>query len=289
MTSVVHLLANPTAGAGAAGTLLAIVRRRAQARGLETVDISGVDADDALRAARAAVANGAERLVVIGGDGVVHTAVQAVAQSATVLGVVPVGTGNDFVRGVGLLAESDEAIDAALGPATAIDAIRTKHGWIASVATAGFSADVNRRANALSWPRGQRRYTVATLREIPRLQLHAVTLTVDGVSHEMPVALIAVANTAWFGGGMAISPNADPTDGLLDVTVVRDSTRIEMLRFFPRVYAGTHLQHPKVSSYRGKSITIASDTLELWGDGECMGPTPVTLEAVPNAINLATG
>ena len=79
--------------------------------------------------------------------------------------------------------------------------------------------------------------------------------------------MIAVANTAWFGGGMHICPDADPDDGLLDVTVVDGVGRIELLWFFHRVFKGTHLDHPKVHTHRGRRIEIAAE-VAFWGDGE---------------------
>src|SRR5690606_6758699 len=120
--------------------------------------------------AAAAVNAGAERLVVVGGDGLVRIAVGAVATSKTVLGIVPQGTGNDFARALGLLAgKLEDQVDRALQTPVSVDAMRTNHGWVASVATLGFSGDVTARANALRWPRGSQRYTVATLLQLPRL------------------------------------------------------------------------------------------------------------------------
>jgi len=284
----VPILVSPDAGRGEARSSLAGVFDTVRRAGLEPRDITGASAAGSLAAAQHEVAEGAERLLVVGGDGLVNLALQAVATTPTILGVVPVGTGNDFVRGIdGFESETVLATERALGPGRDLDAIRTNHGWVASVATAGFSGDVNARANSLRWPRGPKRYSVATVLQLPRLQTRDITLTVDGHRHQLRSALIAIANTAWFGGGMEICPGADPADSILEVTVVADVGRLEMLRFFDRVFKGTHLGHAKVTTLRGREILIECEQLDLWGDGELLGSAPVQLTAVPGALRLA--
>ncbi len=284
----VPILMSPDAGRGEAAPAMEIVTNVLHSSGLEATDITGSDPAASLEAAQQAVSLGAERLIIIGGDGLVNLGLQAVAGTDTVLGVVPVGTGNDFVRGIdGFVTETAAAAQQALGASRDIDAIRTDHGWVASVATAGFSGDVNARANQLRWPTGPKRYSVATVMQLPAMAARDVKLTVDGSTHSVRSALIAVANTAWFGGGMQICPAADPTDSMLEVTVVGDVGRLEMLRFFGRVFKGTHLEIPSVTTYRGREISIDCSQLELWGDGEPLGPAPVTLTAVSGALKLA--
>jgi len=284
----VPVLVSPDAGRGGAATASAAVMSALRALGAEPDDITGSNATESLAAACAEVSSGAERLIVVGGDGLVNLGLQAVAASPTILGVVPVGTGNDFVRGIaGFETRLESAVAQALHDPVELDAIRTNHGWVASVATAGFSGDVNSRANKLRWPSGPNRYSVATMLELPRLKSRNVTLDLDGKIHELRATLIAVGNTAWFGGGMQICPSADPSDGMLEVTVVEDVGRVEMLRFFGKVFKGTHLEHSKVSTFRGHEICIESPDLELWGDGELLGSAPAELVARPGALRLA--
>ena len=285
--SAVHLLVSPNAGRGKAASSVTKVANALRAEGADLVDITGVDAAASSAAAHRAVAEGATRLVVVGGDGLVHLALQAVAQTDVALGVVPVGTGNDFAAALGLPDDPEVAARLALGDPTPLDAIRVGDRWVASVAMAGFSADVNERANRMRFPRGTSRYTLATFRELPGLHHRRLTLTVDGRPHQFEVALVAVGNTSSFGGGMQISPDADPGDGLLDVTVVADIGRIDLLRFFRLVFDGRHLDHPKVHTLRGTEIRIEGDELELWGDGEPVASAPLTLTALPGALALA--
>jgi diacylglycerol kinase (ATP) len=288
MSDRIHLLVSPEAGRGRADGAHAAVVATLRGEGVEPIDITGADAAGSLAAARQAVDEGIHRILVVGGDGLVQLALQAVATTDTVLGVVPVGTGNDFVRGLeGFATDIEPATRAALGPPTPLDAIRTDDCWVASVATAGFSGDVNERANRLRRPKGPSRYTLATMLELPRLERRELAVIVDGRRHEYRSALVAVGNTGWFGGGMAICPDADPTDGQLDVTVVGDVSRIELLRFFRLVFSGSHMRHPKVTAHRGAEVRLESAGLPLWGDGEPIDVAPATLRAVPGALRLA--
>ncbi len=289
MTATVHLLANPQARAGGAAAEVATTARVLRDRGLTVVDLAAADAPEVEALARAAVAEGAERLVVVGGDGMVHLAIQAVAGTPTVLGLVPSGSGNDFARGVGVPTERPAAIEAALDEPAPVDLMRIGDRWAASVATAGFSVDVNARANAMRWPSGGSRYTIATLRELPRLAARRFELRIDEEPLAVPATLVTVANTSNFGGGMRITPGADPTDGVLDVTVVGAVGRVELLRWFRTVFSGTHLEHPKVTTYRGRRITIAAPRTEVWADGEPVARAPATIEVAPGALRLAGG
>lgn len=244
---------------------------------------------DSAAAGPPALAERAERLVAVGGDGTVRLALQTVAGTPIVMGIVPAGTGNDFARAFGLRPDADlgAAVARALGPHRAVDAISTPRGWVATSVTGGFSGDVNRRGSAMRFPSGPSRYTAATLAELPRLRARPVAVTADGRRRNFDAAFVVVANTAFFGGGMAICPEADPGDGLLDVLVVGAVGRIELLRLFPRVFKGTHVAHRKVSQFRGRVVEIDGDGIELWGDGDPLGPAPLRLEAAPGAVRLA--
>jgi diacylglycerol kinase (ATP) len=288
--TTVHVLGNPAAGDGRGHVVVERVLAAIRARGLDAVELRAAGRAGALSAVATAVADGATRLVIVGGDGLAHLAVQAIAGTTVVLGIVPVGTGNDLARGLGLpTGDVDAAVDRALGDGIAIDAMRTNHGWAASVATLGFSATVNARANRLRRPRGSQRYTVATLLELPRLRPLPLRIELDGVRHEVDVSLLAVANTAYFGGGMRICPEASPTDGTLDLAIIGAVGRVTLLRVFPKVFSGRHVTHPAVTMLTGRHlrITVADDRdAPFWGDGEPMGPAPLDIDVVPGALHV---
>jgi diacylglycerol kinase (ATP) len=204
------VVVNPTAGKGRAAHAGAGVLAGLRRAGHDVVDLSGPDADAALARARAAVAGngvpagGVDALVVVGGDGMVHLGVQAVAGTDVPLGIVPVGTGNDFAATLGLPVRDPAAAGAALcraldagaaGRRPVDAALVTGPGladgprWVAGAVSAGLDAAVNARANRLRHPRGSARYTVAAALELLRYRPWSYRLTFDGVAD--PVAAVA--------------------------------------------------------------------------------------------------
>ena len=284
------MLVSPRGGRGRAAAAAPVVRRVIEQAGHTPVDISGASAEESADAARAVVAAGAKRLIAVGGDGTLHLALQGAADRDEVLGLVPAGTGNDYARAFGLFGLSvEEAAARALGPARPVDVIRTDRGrWVAFSVTGGFSVDVNVRADRMRFPKGPSRYTVATLLTMPGLRHRELIVTVDGQRAQLRSALFAVNNTPTFGGGMAICPDADPADGLIDVCAVGPASRTTMLRLLPKVFEGGHVGHHHVHMMRGRTVTIEGE-MNLVADGEELGPAPITLEVVPGALQFAAG
>ncbi|HEX6873628.1 MAG TPA: YegS/Rv2252/BmrU family lipid kinase [Micromonosporaceae bacterium] len=290
------VLQGPTAGRGRHNHTVADVLRALGTAGPTVRILDAHTVPDALDACRQAVAEGAAALVAVGGDGTVHLAIQAVAGTMVPFGVVPAGTGNDFATEVGIPADpvaAAKAVSEALraGRTRAVDLARLVgpdgyDRYFAAVLGAGFDAIVNERANAMRWPRGPLRYDLATYLELARLKPRQYTITVDGVAHELAAVLVAVGNSASYGGGMRICPEADNTDGLLDVVVAGPISRATLVRLKPRVYQGTHISHPKVISMRAKIVEIAADGITTYVDGERACPLPVTITAEPGALRL---
>lgn len=292
----IAVLANPTAARGRHRGLLPAIVDRLGTTGRPVRLLDARTAVEAQAQCHAAVAEGAAALVTIGGDGTVHLALQAVARTEVALGPVPAGTGNDFALAAGLPADplaATEAIAAAalagrshpidLALLTAPDGTRR---WYGAVLAAGFDAVVNERANRMRWPRGPRRYDIAIVAELARLRARRYTLRLDGAVHEVDAVLVAVGNSASYGGGMRICPDADPTDGLLDILVGGRFSRRELMQIKPRVYAGTHVTHPLVDTYRARTVEIDADGITAYVDGERATSLPVTVTAVPGAVRV---
>ena len=236
------------------------------------------------------IAGEIERLVLCGGDGLIHRCLPHVAGTGIDVAVVPVGSGNDFARAFGLDHRNAVAVAAAApdhADVAAVDLIRTGDRYAASVVTAGYSGRVNATANDLRFPPGRAKYTVSALLEIGRLSATPTRLHVDDgdtvIDDEL--VLIAVGNTGWFGGGMHICPDADPTDGLLDVLTLGRVGRFALARWLPRVFGGSHVGHPAVTTVRARSVSIEASE-PLWADGEPFAEAPVTLTAAPGALRL---
>lgn len=295
-TGAVAVLANPVAGRGRHAGLLPTVCDLLAGTGRPVHLLSAGSAAEASDACRAAVAGGAAALVTVGGDGTVHAALQALAGTGVPLGPVPAGTGNDFAAATGLptdpIAAATLIADALrTGREYRVDlarvsaAARPDH-WYGAVLAAGFDAIVNERANRMRWPSGPRRYDLAILIELVRLRARRYRVTLDGEPHDLDAVLVAVGNCASYGGGMRICPAADPTDGLLDVVVAGPVGRGTLIRIKPRVYRGSHLDHPQVHSYRARQVTLEAAGVTGYADGERLGPLPMTVTAVPGALRL---
>jgi len=287
----VAVLVNAVAGRGRAARALPAVTAALTAVGVAPRLLTAVDRADAERQAAAAVADGVAALTALGGDGAAHAALQAVAGTGTPLGLLPAGTGNDLALALGVprdpvRAARELAADLLSGSVRRIDATRTGDRWWATVLCCGFDSAVTDRANRLRWPRGPRRYDVAILAELARLRPRPVTLTVDGVAGDREVTLIAVGNTAWYGGGLRIAPGADPTDGLLDVVVVGPVSRRELVRTRPRLAAGTHVDHPSVTVLRGREVCLDGSGLSTYADGEPVSALPAVSVCVPGAVGV---
>jgi diacylglycerol kinase (ATP) len=238
-----------------------------------------------------ALADGVSGIVAMGGDGTVHIALQAVAGTSAVLGIVPVGTGNDMAAGFGVPGDPVEAAERIVAGQTRVyDLARLEsereQRWYGGVMAAGFDAIVNERGNAMRWPKGPRRYDIAILVELARLKAKRYQLTMDGVAHEIDAVLLAVGNIPCYGGGMRICPDADPTDGKLDVVWAEPVSRSTLIRIKPRVYKGTHIEHPKVKQARVRQIRIDATGIVCYADGERIAPLPVTVTAVPGALTV---
>lgn len=282
--ATVHLLLNParTRRRGVDDKIRALI----QQRGHEIVDLRPPGAAEVAATIRKAMDEGLTRLIVAGGDGLIHQALPALAGTDVTVGIVGVGTGNDFSRALGLPTKMEPAVAAALADPAPVDLIEADNGrFAASVITGGFSGHVNERANGLRFPPGQQRYTVATLLELGRLSPVPLRITVDDETHEGPATLFAVANSRFFGGGMAICPTADHRDGLLDVTIVGPTSAFALARMLPTVFSGRHVSHPAVTTLRGKRIEVTTDA-DLWADGEPFAGRVFT--AAPGALQVAS-
>ena len=285
--SQVSLLVNTQAGGGRAGPASKAVVAYLRDLGVETEVLAPTSPEDALEAARQVSAMGAGRLLVVGGDGLIRLAASALAGGTTVLGVVAAGTGNDAARALNLLHGSlEEQVQRALADPVPIDLIVGSGQPVVTSAVCGFPTTVNERANRMRFPKGASRYTLATLLEVPRMVPAHYRLILDGEALEIRAAAIVVANTAYFGGGMRICPEADPIDGLLDVCVIGDLGRLDLLRSLQQVRTGRHVDHPKVAMYRAGVVSVEG-VGTIRADGEPLGDLPVVLRADPGALLVA--
>lgn len=169
-----------------------------------------------------------------------------------------------------------------------VDLGRVNGTWFATVLASGFDSRVNDRGNRMRWPVGRFKYDLAMLAELAALRPLPYRITLDGGEvREIGATLVAVGNGSSYGGGMRICAGADLEDGLFDVTVVGECSRTTLLKVFPRVYRGTHLDHPVVTVHRAAKVELVAEGVTAYADGEPLGPLPLTAECVPAAVRVA--
>ncbi len=288
----IALITNPTSGKGKGARARDAALARLREGGLVVRNLAGRDADEAQDLARQCVADGVGALVVCGGDGMVHLAVQALAGSSTALGIIPAGTGNDVARYFDLprgdAVAAAELVLARLGDGggRTIDLARSGGRYFVSVMAAGFDAVVNERANRMTWPKGQMRYNIATLAELRTFQPLSYTLDLDGVHRRLEAMLVAIGNGPSFGGGLRITEGALLDDGLLDVVIIKPMSKGGLIRTYPKLFKGTHVTHPQYEHHLVRSVTVAAPGIVAYADGERFGALPLTVECVPGALTV---
>jgi diacylglycerol kinase (ATP) len=292
VTRQIRLVVNPSAGKGRALEMLPQVAGKLRDGGADLQILLSRDFAEAQFMSRHAFDDSVDVLAVMGGDGMMHLGVNTAAaahlagSSRTTLGLIPAGTGNDLCRGIGL--DPQDAAGAAsviaAGHARSIDLARVGDTYVGAVLATGFDALVNRRANQMPWPRGSTRYAVAVMAELRVFSPLHYRLTLDGEVREQEAMLVAVGNTRSYGGGMLICPNADPYDGLLDVTIIHPVGRLKLLRLFPEMYSGRFVRDSCVEQLRVSEVMIEGPGLVGFGDGEMLGAAPLRVCSVPRAV-----
>ena len=230
-------------------------------------------------------------LVACGGDGTVNLGLNSIIDLPVKLAVLPMGTGNDFARHVGLkhleraLATLNDGFSEIIdvGQITFPDGVRK---YYAAVASCGFDALVNERANKISGPDGPLKYLASVFGELKDLAPTKLTLRFNDQKLTGRFTLIAVGNTSSYGGGMKITPSADLKDGLFALTIVDQANRKTLVKVLPTVFSGRHVHHPKVSVEQTSTIEITGERYPIYADGERMGFGPATFSVLPNHIQL---
>ncbi|MGN6699732.1 MAG: diacylglycerol/lipid kinase family protein [Thermomicrobiales bacterium] len=298
------VIVNPAAGAGQAERRWPALADRLHAAGLAFTAAVTCRPGDATWLARDAAAGGATTIAVVGGDGTVNEVVNGLlaagADSVTrpALAILPAGTGADFARSRGIRS-LDGAIAALLhGQAQTIDlghvTFRDEAGGeqtrlFANVADCGLGPIVSQQIAGAPKGLGPAAYFYGALRAIAGYRPVEVRVGVDDhIAYTGPSQLVAVANSAYFGGGMHIAPKASSADGQFDIVILGDVSRAALTTdLLPRVYRGAHLRHPAIHFARGAAVTIeTSAPLPLETDGEIAGTTPARFTLLPGALHV---
>jgi len=251
-----------------------------------------------------AVSDGCALIIAMGGDGTIHDVVNGMmndgrtAAPDVALGIIPCGTGADFVRTLGLAGDmvaavrhlartgSSRLID--LGEVTCQAGGQERRRYFINVAGLGLDAEVTRRAGrGRQHGRGTLPYLIALAAILPRCRSKPVSARIDGRPLQANAHSVIIGNGRYFGGGMCVAPHARLDDGLLDVIVLGDYGPLELLWHLPKLYRGTHLGLRKVQAFQVQVVSVAStQRLLLQADGELIGEGPATFRVLPAALRI---
>jgi len=245
-----------------------------------------------------------DAILLFGGDGTVHRYLGKLVESPRPTLIVPCGSGNDFARALGLRSIGDalkawhkflssegavRTVDVGVisPPQTAPTDAPAPH-YFCTVAGIGLDGEVARRANRLPrWLRAHGGYVLSLLPALYSFTPPRVRIEAENCVRDRRVFLAAFANAPAFGGAMKIAPQAELDDGLLDVCIVRELSKLKLLGLFPSVYFGRHLQTKEVEYFHASSLTAEAETpLDVYADGELVCPTPVKVNVLRNALQF---
>ena len=281
------LLVNPSSGSGRAAKLLPQVERELRARNAVFRTVKTRSLGHGIEEALAAAESG-EVPVVMSGDGLIGAIGGALADSTAPLGVIPGGRGNDFARVMDIPTGIPEAVSVLLaGEERQIDVGEVNGRRFLCIASTGFDSDANRRANETRIVRGNLVYAYAAFRTLATWRPADFTVTIDGERHEHRGYSVAVANSKAFGGGMLIAPDALLDDGLFDIVLTGEESKLSFVRNLPKVFKGTHVELDVITVLRGAEVEISANRpFEIYADGEHIADLPAKLRLLRRALRV---
>ncbi|MEA1987175.1 MAG: diacylglycerol kinase family protein [Candidatus Marinimicrobia bacterium] len=234
-------------------------------------------------------------ILSVGGDGTEYEVVNGVMKNSgkkvPPIGIIPVGTGNSLAKDFNLFS-MDDGIDAVLQrKSKAIDVLsfitnNKKHYFVNNMGF-GFVADVSKNAEPLK-KLGNVAYSITVITETLKMNTHKLTLNIDGKIHKHDEALFCYfCNSVTVGGNMLISPNSVMDDGIYEILVMDKVTRRDLLKTFPKIFKGTHINHPAITFYQGKKVTVETEPEKFCNpEGEIFGVTPLEVDILPKALSF---
>lgn len=283
-------IVNPVAGRGRARKIWTFLERKLARSGVEYSVEWTERPGHAIALAGEASAGGFSRVLAVGGDGTLREIVQGTLGSGVEVGLIPAGSGNDFCRTLMIPADPVRALEIALGNSVIqLDVGELNGKAYLNVAGCGIDAEIaSLAATKLRFLGGRLSYLASALVQLATHRPRRYDIIVDGRVISTHAYLIAAANGRYYGGGMMIAPDADPSDGMLDICIVRDMTKAEFAANLPRVYSGRHVDHPLVEILRGRRIVLQTDhPVRCQADGEIIASSPAKFEISSHRVTVA--
>ena len=288
---------NSTAGGGRARICLPRIQKIFKSLGLQAQFVMTNSASELESCAHNQILQGQHLLFAMGGDGTFQALANAAFGADVVLGVLPIGGGNDFASALGLPSGPAEAAEAMLGGQPRwvdLVKVRTADGrtrLYAGGGGIGLDAEAARHAGgSYRHLPGRFRYIAAALHALARhvpMEVRIDFPASDIPSFEAKALLAAVLNSPTYGAGIRLAPSAAVDDGLLDVVFIEKFSKFGVLTLLPRLMGSGELRTSRVKRWRAQGVKLTTNRPCLFhGDGEILGPTPVEIEVVPNAVRM---
>jgi YegS/Rv2252/BmrU family lipid kinase len=296
VTRSFSFLVNPSSGGGAAPEAVVPVARLLREAGA-TVDVTYSPGPRAMAGLVASALERGDVVVSVGGDGMLSSLAGAVSAAGGTLAVLPAGRGNDFARMLGLPETADDQAKLLLeSDPRSVDLVSltlpgAEARRVAGSVYAGVDARASEVVDRVHWLPKRLQYPYAAIRSLATYRPGRYRVTVDGATAEYAAANVVVANSAYYGKGMKIAPDAVLDDGLLDVVVIEAASRWELISSLPKVYDGSHVALPEVTVLTGRRVEVAADArtpVPVGGDGEPLGVLP-GLDAAPAVVEVLPG
>ena len=297
-----RLIVNPMAGAGKAARKWPQIASLLRSLGLRFDHVMTEAPGHASELARAAARLGYELVVAVGGDGTINEIINGLYDSGEIgqvtLGIISTGTGSDYIRTLGIPSRYPESCRCLLNPQKITVDLgvveyscggQTLKRLFANFAGIGFDAEVVRMTRQTFKSLGALpAYLMGLLTTLVCYRNRPVTLNYNGRVEERKLCSIIMSHGRYGGGSMLIAPHADPIDGLFDIVIIDDLSKPDLLWSLPKVYRGTHLNHPKVTVQRTSEIEISAEhRMAVQADGEFLGETPARFSVLPAALNVS--
>ncbi|MEO1247817.1 MAG: diacylglycerol kinase family protein [Pseudomonadota bacterium] len=297
MPSPVHMILNPAARRGLAARRIRDVLALFEREDIEVTLLESRRPGDVEKQVETLAGEGTERLVIAGGDGTVNEAVNGLmrAGSGTALGLIPVGSGNDFAKAAGIGQQWEPAaaalarqLAARTEPRT-LDLGRCNQRYFANGLGIGFDAVITQLAQEIRLPIGDLVYVVGLVRALIRgIVTPALRIRAEGYAYEGRATLANVANGPWLGGQFLIAPDADAGDGQLNLVLAKPVSRRRVLQLVPRLRKGLHLEAEEVHHQPlGKLVIDCDEPLPSHLDGDVQPHARrFDIECVPGALRF---
>jgi diacylglycerol kinase (ATP) len=283
-----RVLFNPAAGRGRARRKIATALRRMHERGAKIEFLQSRSAEHLVQLASETRPGDCDRLVVCGGDGTVNLTIRQLNLRDIPVAIVPLGSGDDFAQHVGIPRDTLEAADLVLdGEERLVDVALVNGIRYLGVAGLGFDSEVAARANTVRRLRGSLVYLYAIMRVLPAFKPHAVKVCMNGTCEDEQIMFAVVGNTPRYGAGIHVVPGAIVDDGQLDLCLVRECTRWDLLTTLPRAYSGGHVTRKFVITKRAPEFSFESARpLDVYADGEYLTTTPALMKLAPEQLRV---